>query len=170
VHTPWFCRCRGRTPPRISPAISASAAAAHPETSAPPPDPAHPAAPAPSRSLGAMTAASAPSIPRNNDDRRGLAWQIMWGIHPPGFSLTAVDGGGDGAESEEAPSPSSTLPCDSSIGARIPAVRSMALFVSSLAAALSHLSLPSTSTPSLTRPRSCACAPPTAALLASRSI
>ena len=52
-----------------------------------------------------------------------------------------------GAESEEAPSPSSTLPCDSSIGARIPAVRSMALSVSFLAAALSHLSLPSTSTP-----------------------
>ncbi|PWZ13119.1 Succinate dehydrogenase [ubiquinone] flavoprotein subunit, mitochondrial [Zea mays] len=52
-----------------------------------------------------------------------------------------------GAKSEEAPSPSSTLPCDSSIGACIPAVRSMALFVSSLAAALSHLSLPSTSTP-----------------------
>lgn len=52
-----------------------------------------------------------------------------------------------GAESEEAPSPSSTLPCDSSIGARIPAVRSMALFVSSLSVALSHLSLPSTSTP-----------------------
>jgi hypothetical protein len=87
------------------------------------------------------------SIPRNNDDRRGLAWQIKWGIHPPGFSLTAVDGGGDGAESEEALSPSSTLPCDPSIGAHIPAVRSMALFVSSLAAALSHLSLPSTSTP-----------------------
>jgi hypothetical protein len=69
----------------------------------------------------------------------------------------------------EAPSPSSTLPRDSSIGARIPP--SEAWHSPSPSSPPPSPTSPShrPPPPSLTRPRSCACAPPTAAMLALRS-
>jgi hypothetical protein len=173
VHTPLFCRCRGRTPPRIPLAISVSAAAALPEISIPkPPRPCPtPRSPRPlaqpwrrDRRLCSLLHPAQqrrPSGPRLADQvgnppaRRlpdsGRRWR-RWGPrarrplpHPlPSPAIPALVPASPPSEAWRSSSPPSPPPSPTSPSHRPPP-------------------------PSLTRPRSCACAPPTAALLASRS-